>query len=506
MARTNKKVGRSHLMDPVARTAGGAGTRAARQNASALLRRSVLACLLWEDNAYCDGETVAQTIRDLVPQVAPATVAALAVEARHEQKLRHVPLLIVREMARHQSHKHLVADTLEKIIRRADELAEFVALYWSDNGGRKTLSAQVKKGLARAFSKFDEYQLAKWDKSDAQVKLRDVLFLCHAKPKSDGKLPRTTKTERKAGLDRRLTEHEDLYARLIAGQLATPDTWEVGLSAAKSDADKRAVWERLLDEGNLGSYAFMKNLRNMQEVGVSPSAIRHGFKTIKADMLLPIDFLKARQYAPDYSRDIEGMMLRCAASWPKLTGHSIFVVDVSGSMGKPLSSKSEFTRMSAAAAMTILASEMCEHITIYATAGIDPSYGRGSANAGKHNTEKIEALRGFALSDAILERDYRKSKSLGGGGIFTRQCLEYIKSQEKEQPDRIIVFSDSADMDQTDKIPKPFGKRNYIVDVSCEKHGVNYAGIWTAELTGWSESFLRFIAESEHIGSEVDEW
>lgn len=495
MARTNKKV-KSSLMDPVARTGG--GMRAARQNAPALLRRSVLTCLLWEDNAYCDGETVVQTIRDLIPQVPPATVAALAVEARHEQKLRHVPLLIVREMARHPSHKHLVADTLEKIIRRADELAEFVALYWSDNGGRKTLSAQVKKGLARAFSKFDEYQLAKWDKSDAQVKLRDVLFLCHAKPKSEVKLPRTTKTERKAGLDRRLTDHEDLYARLIAGQLATPDTWEVGLSAAKSDTEKREVWERLLDEGNLGSYAFMKNLRNMQQVGVSPAAIRHGFKTIKADMLLPIDFLKARQYAPDYSRDIEGMMLRCAASWPKLTGHSVFVVDVSGSMGHAMSSKSEFTRMSAAAAMTILASEMCEHITIYATAGNDGSR--------QHKTEKIEALRGFALSDAILERDCRKSKSLGGGGIFTRQCLEYIKTQEKEQPDRIIVFSDSQDCDRENKIPKPFGKKNYIVDVSCEKHGVNYAGIWTAELSGWSESFLRFIAESEHIGSEVDEW
>lgn len=506
MASLNKKkTGKSHMFDPVARTAGGTGVRAARQNATALLRRSVLACLLWEDNAYCDGETVAQTICDLIPQVPPATVAALAVEARHEQKLRHVPLLLVREMARHTSHKHLVADTLEKVIRRADELAEFVALYWSDNGGRKTLSAQVKKGLARAFSKFDEYQLAKWDKSDAQVKLRDVLFLCHAKPKSESQLPRATKTERKAGLNRKLTEHENLYARLIAGELATPDTWEVGLSAAKSDADKKEVWERLLDEGNLGSFAFMKNLRNMQQVGVSPSAIRHGFKTIKADMLLPIDFLKARQYAPDYSRDIEAMMLRCAASWPKLTGHSVFVVDVSGSMGKQMSAKSEFTRMSAAAAMTILAAEMCEHITIYATAGIDPGYGRGSVG-GTHKTEKIEALRGFALSDAILERDYRKSKSLGGGGIFTRQCLEYIRTQEKEQPDRIIVFSDSADMDTVDKIPKPFGKRNYIVDVSAEKHGVNYVGIWTAELTGWSESFLRFIAESEHVGAETDEW
>jgi hypothetical protein len=42
---------------------------------------------------------------------------------------------------------------------------------------------QVKKGLARALAEFDEYQLAKWDRQNRAVKLRDVLFLCHAKPK-----------------------------------------------------------------------------------------------------------------------------------------------------------------------------------------------------------------------------------------------------------------------------------------------------------------------------------
>jgi 60 kDa SS-A/Ro ribonucleoprotein len=39
-------------------------------------------------------------------------VAALAVEARERMKLRHVPLLLVREMARYASHRALVAETL----------------------------------------------------------------------------------------------------------------------------------------------------------------------------------------------------------------------------------------------------------------------------------------------------------------------------------------------------------------------------------------------------------
>jgi len=47
-----------------------------------------------------------------------------------------------------------------RVIQRADELAEFVAIYWKD--GRVPLSGQAKKGLAAVFPKFDEYQLAKY--------------------------------------------------------------------------------------------------------------------------------------------------------------------------------------------------------------------------------------------------------------------------------------------------------------------------------------------------------
>ena len=79
-----------------------------------------------------------------------AKVAALAVEAREQMKLRHAPLLLVREMARHKTHRALVAETLAQVIQRADELAEFVAIYWKD--GKPPLSAQVKKGLAQAFT------------------------------------------------------------------------------------------------------------------------------------------------------------------------------------------------------------------------------------------------------------------------------------------------------------------------------------------------------------------
>jgi len=124
----------------------------------------------------------ARRIAELVPKVEPEDVAALAIEAREESKVNPAPLLLLREMARHKAHRRLVAETLERVIQQPGDLCEFVALYWKD--GRVPLSSQVKKGLAAAFPKFDEHQLANYE-DVGPVKLRDVLFLCHAKPRDD---------------------------------------------------------------------------------------------------------------------------------------------------------------------------------------------------------------------------------------------------------------------------------------------------------------------------------
>src|SRR5580658_7117638 len=125
------------------------GTPARSISSELQLRRSVLACLLWEDQFYEDGVEIAGRIQSLVSKVSAEKVAALALEARGEMKLRHVPLLLVREMARLKTHRELVSQTLAQVIQRADELAEFVAIYWKD--GKVPLSAQAKKGLAKTF-------------------------------------------------------------------------------------------------------------------------------------------------------------------------------------------------------------------------------------------------------------------------------------------------------------------------------------------------------------------
>ncbi len=459
MAAINKKSEDTRFEKGV-RLAGGAGIRAARQDAEQQLRRSVLANLLWENTFYQDGQEVAAYIRELIPQVDPNLVAGIAIEARTKQKLRHVPLLLVREMARIPSHKHLVSALLPQIIRRADELSEFLALYWKD--GKCPISNQVKKGLAVAFHNFDAYQLAKYNR-DRAIKLRDVMFMVHPK----------------AG------EKQELFRQLAENELPIPDTWEVALSAGK---DKKFTWERLIIEGRLGALAFIRNLRNMEQVGVNPDIIELGFREIRPTWLLPINFVAAAENAPRWERQLEEMMFRCLENAPRIPGYSIFVVDVSGSMTSPISAQSTMRRMDAAASMAMLAERMCENVAIYATAGSD--YHK------VHTTTLIAPRRGFGLRAEIL----RHADSLGGGGIFTRQCLDYIRQQENgRKVDRIIVFSDSQDCDRVNKVPTPFGINNYIVDVSSHTHGISYKGVWTAEISGWSERFLDYIAAYEGL-------
>lgn len=378
------------------------------------LRRSVMACLLWESQFYEDGVEIAGRIAELVPKVAAEKVAALAIEAREQMKLRHVPLLLVREMARHKTHRHLVGDTLARVIQRADELAEFVAIYWKD--GRVPLSGQVKKGLAAAFPKFDEYQLAKYDRG-GPIKLRDVLFLAHAKPRDAAQ----------AGV----------WKKLIWGRLTTPDTWEVALSSvgasetlARGDA-KREAWERLLREQKLGALALLRNLRNMKDAGVDESLVLGALREMSTGRVLPFRFLAAARYAPHWEETLEQAMLKSVAGQEMLPGKTIVLVDISGSMTAPLSRRSEMQRTDAAYGLAVLLREIGEKVAVYSFS---------------ERIVEVPPRRGFALRDAIDASQQHSNTLLGN-------AVEWLNKSERY--DRLIVITDEQ---AHDSVPAPKGK------------------------------------------------
>lgn len=407
------------------------------------LRRSVLACLLWESQFYEDGVEIAGRIAELVPKVAAEKVAALAIEARDAMKLRHVPLLLVREMARHKTHRALVSETLVHVIQRADELSEFVAIYWKD--GRVPLSGQVKKGLAGAFPKFDEYQLAKYDRS-GPIKLRDVLFLSHAKPRDNAQA--------------------ELWKKLIAGEFASPDTWEVALSSGQNKHD---AWERLLREQKLGALALLRNLRNMREVGVDESLVLGALDSMNAKRVLPFRFLAAARYAPQWEETLEKAMLKSVAEVEKLPGKTAVLVDVSGSMTAPLSRRSEMLRTDAAYGLAVLLREIVEKAVVYSFSD---------------DLVQVPARRGFALRDAIDKSQRHNGTQLG-------KAVE--KLYRDETFDRLVVITDEQ---SHDRVPAPKGT-GYVINVASSRNGVGY-GKWT-HIDGWSESVIEYIRSLEQM-------
>ena len=421
------------------------------------LRRSVLSCMLWEGEFYEDGAEIAGRTRSLVPQVEAAKVAALAVEARERMKLRHAPLLLVREMARYATHRGLVAETLARVIQRADELAEFLAIYWAEkDGGKKPLSAQVKKGLAAAFVKFDEYALAKYDRAGS-VRLRDVLFLTHAKPVD--------------------AAQAELWKRLAQNELVTPDTWEVALSATgrAEGVSKQEVWERLLAERRLGALALLRNLRNMHEVGVREDLVLSALAAMKTERVLPFRFLAAARKAPQWEEALELAMFRALeGKADSLAGHTVLLVDVSGSMDCPLSARSEMKRTDAAFGLAILLRELAEKVTIYTFS---------------NRMERVPARRGLALRDAL-------NQSQPHAGTLLGAALQRVE-QECATYDRLVVITDEQ---AHDAVANPRG-RGYMINVASSRNGVGY-GRWT-HLDGFSEAVVEYIAELERANFEM---
>lgn len=417
-----------------------------RQPKALELERAVATCLLWEDTFYEKGNDIAERIAALCAEVPAEIVAALAVKARTEWHLRHVSLFLARQLAKHAKGA-IVGDTIAAVVNRADELAEFLSLYWKDNG-KRTLSAQVKRGLALAFPKFSAYNLAKYNRDEA-VKLRDVLFLSHAKPKD--------------------AEQAEVWKKLIDGTLEAPDTWEVALSAGQ---DKKATWERLLRENQLGALALLRNLRGMTQVNVDPTLIREALSTAKTRGVLPFQFVAAMRYGPSFAADVEPAMYRAVEGMDRLTGTTALVVDVSGSMDAALSQRSQLNRIDAAGALAILLREIADcRVFTFSNALVE-----------------VPNVRGFGLIEAV-------QRSQQHGGTYLDAALLKLRDKVQFKGDRVIVVTDEQ---AHDNLTSLWTKTGYLVNCAPYKPGLMLQGGWV-RVNGFSERIVDWVRAAESL-------
>lgn len=411
------------------------------------LKRLTFAHMLFEDQFYVDGKSSHEALVEAVNNVSPAFAAQVAKDAKTKYKLRHVPLAIILALvAKGKANAQDITD----VITRADEMGELLAQYNKD--GKKPLANCLKKGIAKAFHKFDEYQFAKNDKNNAAYSVRDVMFLVHPKPTSE--------------------DQAVLFKKIANQELDTPDTWETQLSAG---ADKKETFERLMAEKKLGTLAFLRNLRNMSQAGIDEKLIRDYGSTLSVEKTLPFRFIAAARAVPQFEDMLEKMMFKACANMDKIEGSTDIVIDVSGSMfGTKVSAKSELDRFDAAAALAVLLREVCPDAKFYTFS---------------YRLERVAPRRGFALVEAL-----RSSQE--HGGTHLSEALDTLKERYSSS-ERIIIITDEQENGYSTKSYKdnPPSKHNYILNVGAYKNGIN-SDKWET-ITGFSEAVLSYILELE---------
>ena len=409
-------------------------------NAKEQLRRSLMACMLWENEFYEEGQSIAERIHSAAAECSPEYVSQLAIDARQNHGLRHAPLWLAMSLIPRGGK--IAGDTLAAVINRPDELTEALAMYWKD--GKRPLSAQLKRGLAEAFTKFDGYRLAKYNRNN-EIKLRDVMFLVHPKAKD--------------------AEQEKVFKALADGNLESPDTWEVALSGG---ADKRETFTRLLAEKKLGYLALLRNLRNMVDAGVSKKLIAQALSEGNNRGILPFQYVSAAQACPRMEPDLDTAMQKSLAAADKLPGTTVVLVDVSGSMEYGnISKRSVLTRIDGACALAALITGVCDDARVFSFS---------------NQVVEVPPRKGMALIDAV-KRSQRHSGTALGAAVQT------IDSQVNY--DRLIVVTDEQ---SNDRVPNPKGK-GYMINVSSYENGVGY-GPWT-HINGFSEKVIDYVRESE---------
>lgn len=419
------------------------GGKASRITSLEELKRATMSCLLWENEFYEDGISIAERISTLVKQVIDNgqynDVIELLKKVKFDMRLRHCPLWII--VSIFKAGQKVSKELISSILTRPDDMGELISLYNKDE--KKPLPNQMKKGIALAFEKFDEYQLAKYNRN-ANYKLVDIANLCH---------PKVT----------------DAIDKLIKGSLETPKTWEVMLSASGSDKEKKKLaWLDLINTNKLPDMALLKNIRGMLESGVSKEVIVNRINGISSGKLLPIDYIRAGQSNPSLENEIENKFLSTFTK-EKMSGKTAILVDVSGSMYYG-GGNSDYNRIKYAYALAMIGRETFENVDIYSFS---------------NENKLIPNRRGFALAEAI-------DKSQSHSGTYMWNSVEKVSSKGY---DRIIVVTDEQAHDSpSNKILDNM----YIINVASYERGVGYTyGTNITHINGFSDKVFDYIYEIE---------
>lgn len=380
-----------------------------------------------EDKFYETANDRMQRLKSLLENVDPVFVMKLAVYAREQMYLRSVPLALL--MMLQTVRRVDISAALTRVIQRADELTEALACYnvykAHSNPSIKPIPHTIMKGIGDAFNKFDEYQFAKYNRKNKDFKLVDVMRLTHPK----------AFTKKQAALFNKIKDDD----------LATPDTWEVAISAAgqtqiENEADKDVVtkeaWIASVDK--MGYMALLRNLRNLLKVDVGGEVIEKVAARLESQnevlrsKQLPFRFYSAAAalenvsspYAPRLLAALDRALAFSAQNvgFIKADEPIAFICDVSGSMSSPISGRSDVEMADVGA---VLAAVAMEKASYFATIAFASSF--------KHLQ--------FSSNDGPLTKARKIRNENLGGGTELHPVFEALIAN-KAQYKKVCVFTD----------------------------------------------------------------
>lgn len=313
-----------------------------------------------EDKFYQDANDQTSRLRQLLDQVSNEFIGKLAVFARKKMNLRTAPVVLTVLLASKHNGDNFVRRVVRNVVNRADEIPEMLAAYKkfqpdnfkivdasSGQKGLRSLSKQMVFGLQDAFLKFDEYQLRKYYGGSNEFNMRDALRLVRPKPDSD----------ERAELWTRLRQGKDALkvAQTIETQMA--DAARGAVDEQSKAAAKRESLEQAIASKKIGYMATLRNLKNYIEAGISAKHVKMvcdfltNTKAVANSKQFPYRFYTAYQmlsdscggkpYVADFLDAVERAAILSIDNLIDATGRSWHIgIDVSGSMGAQLSSKS----------------------------------------------------------------------------------------------------------------------------------------------------------------------
>jgi len=414
----------------------------------------------------------------------------LASYCRNELYLRSVPMVLLVEACKYPESKKFVRKYTPDIIQRADELTQVIA-YWTETNGhignkapKGMLCNSLKRGIADTFGKFDEYQLAKYDR-DGAVKLKDVLAIVHPKPKDD--------------------VQKELWNRVLDRKLAIPRTWETVISGKGSTKEN---WESVLPD--MGFMARLRNIRNCLDKGVDVKPIIKMLEDkdeVKKSKQFPYRFFSAYREieehdAPNVTKVMDALETALELSIenvPEFKGRTFITTDNSGSMQSSVSGKSKIKNAEIGNLLGAMANKLCEDaiVSVFATrfkvANISPNNGIIS------NCEKLCQIDVDHSTDAW-------------------QTINYLL-EKKIKVDRILIFSDMQCYDSENRnvyawqdedersLAEMMEKYRHTINPDAYLYSFDLSGYGTAQfpqdspktclIAGWSDKVLSFIPQFE---------